>query len=503
MAFWVLSANKKEKLNQWFFAMTFFVILWVDFAFLGCNASKSSLATFFYRLNGCFVSLFLVSFYYFYIIYFLRQKDKHQILKKFILATGILLAFFSIFTNFIIKDTVIQLWGAEIIYNSGYGIFNLYAFIVALIVIGSLIKKYFKSPASEKLKIQYFLIGTFLFVLFNIVFNIITPSATGTVAYQHFGDYSAIFLLIFTAYAIVKHNLFGIKIILTATLVALIAILLTLDTLLFTTQLPIQALKAISLFIFLIFGYYLIKSVREEVKRREDAEILSRAKSEFISMASHQLRTPLTVIKGYVAMILGGSYGKIEPKAKRVLGNVSVSTERLIGIIEDLLDISRIELGKMDLEKSPTDIKETIDNICDEIEIKAKAKNLKLIWKKPKTLFPKINVDKLKIRQVIYNIVDNATKYTNKGKIEIKLLLEKRNILIIISDTGIGFDKTDKSKLFELFSRGKAGTDNFVQGTGMGLYVAKKFIVLHKGKIWAESEGENKGSNFYIELPLK
>ena len=503
MAFWVFNADKKEKLNQWFFAMTFFVVLWVDFAFLGYKANEIFLATFFYRLNFFAVALFLVSFYYFYVVYFLKEKGKHPIFEKFVLFAGIFLAFLSAFTNFIIKNTIIQPGRTEIIFGSANNLFNIYAFIVALIVIGLLIKKYFKSPVLEKTKIQYFLIGTFLFVLFNIVFNIIIPSRTGTIAYSMFGDYSAIFLLCFTAYAIVKHKLFGIKIILTAFLIILIAILLTLDTLLFTTQIAVQILKAISLFIFLIFGYYLIKSVREEVKRREEAEILSNAKSEFISMASHQLRTPLTAIKGYTSMMLEESYGKIEPRGKRVLSNVLISSERLVKIVEDLLNISRIELGRMKLEKQSIDMKKMIDGVYQEMKTRAKNKGLNLIWKKPKIAFPKLNIDELKIRQVIYNIVDNAIKYTKTGKIEIKLARENSNLVISISDTGRGFDKDDKNKLFELFTRGKAGTDTFVEGTGMGLYIARKFITLHQGKIWADSKGKNKGSSFYIELPIK
>ena len=503
MGFWVFSANKKEKLNQWFFVMTFFAVLWVDSAFFGYNANETFLATFFYKLNFFSVCLFLISSYYFYVVYFLKEKNKHPFFEKFVLFTGIFLAFLSIFTDFIIKGTTIQPWGAEIIANSGYNVFNIYAFIVALTVIGLLIKKYSKSPSLEKLKIQYFLIGTFLFVLFNIVFNIIIPSKTGTVAYQHFGDYSAMFLLCFTAYAIVKHKLFDVKIILTTALVGLIAILLTLDTLLFTTNFSIQVLKGATLLLFLFFGYYLIKSVREEVKRREDAEILSRAKSEFISMASHQLRTPLTAIKGYTSMMLEGSYGKVEPRGKRVLSNVLTSSDRLVKIIEDLLNISRIELGRMKMEKQAIDIKEMIDSIYEEMKTRAKDKGLNLIWKKPKIAFPKLNIDALKIRQVVYNIVDNAIKYTKTGKIEIKLSRENSNLVISVSDTGRGFDKEDKHKLFELFTRGKAGTDTFVEGTGMGLYIARKFITLHQGKIWADSKGKNKGSSFYIELPIK
>ncbi|MCK4355066.1 HAMP domain-containing histidine kinase [Candidatus Parcubacteria bacterium] len=503
MVFWVLSANKKEKLNQWFAVMTFFLVLWVDFAFLGYKTDQTFLATFFYKLNWGSVALFLISSYYFYVLYFLKEKGKHPIIEKSILLFGIFLAFLSISTNFIIKTSVIQPWGAEIIFGFGNNLFNIYALFITVMIIGLSFKKYFQFSGVQKLKIQYFLIGIFVFVLFNIIFNIIIPSRTGTVEYQRFGDYSAIIFLGFTAYAIVRHKLFDIKVVLTSLFVVLIAILLLLDLFLLTTEPSYQLFKGLIFFIFLYFGFMLIRSVRGEVKRREEAEILSQAKSEFISMASHQLRTPLTAIKGYTSMMLEESYGKIEPRGKRVLSNVLISSDRLVKIVEDLLNISRIELGRMKLEKQFTDMKEMIDSIYKEMEARAKEKNLKLVWKKPKTVFPKLNIDALKIRQVIYNIVDNAIKYTKTGKIKIELQKQGSNLLITISDTGRGFSEKDRNKLFELFSRGDAGTNIFVEGTGMGLFVARKFITLHQGRIWAESKGKDKGSAFFIELPIK
>lgn len=499
---WVYFSNKKNKINQLFLLITISTLLWVTFSYLSHHPAQIDYALFWKKLFLSSVSLFFIAAYFFSDI-FPKKGKYHPILGKIVLITETLFLFLIIFSDFIIKNTEVQKWGTNIVWGMGKNIwFGVMAFLTFLII-GQLFKKYFTLPIKKKVQTQYFLIGSFIFASFNIISNVIFPLFQNTFEYHYIGDYSAIFLLGFTAYAIVKRKLFGIKIILTSTLVGLITILLLLDLLLLTTEPLYQLFKGLIVFIFIYFGSMLIKSVKEEVKRREEAEILSRTKSEFISMASHQLRTPLTVIKGYISMILDGSYGKIDVKTKKVLGNVSISTERLVKIIEDLLNISRIELGKMDLEKKPTDIKKMIDNICKEIKIKAKEKNLKLIWEKPKAQLPKLNIDELKIRQVVYNIVDNAIKYTQTGKIEIKLSRENSNLVINISDTGRGFSKEDNARLFELFSRGEAGTDTFVEGTGMGLYVAKKFVTLHKGRIWADSKGKNKGSVFHIELPIK
>ena len=271
LAFWVLSANKRERLNQWFTLMTLFVILWVDFAFLANKINENFLSTIFYRLNWGAVILSLISSFYFYIIHFLNEKEKYKILEKIILIFGLGLFFLSIFTNFIIKGTIIQPWGSEIIFGPGNILFYLYSFFVALIVIGLLIKKYFQFFKDQKLKIQYFLIGTLIFVSFNIIFNIFMPLTAKTVEYSYLGDYSAIFFLIFTAYAIVKQELFGIKVLFTQFLVILMGIILLIIPFLIDI-LWIKALLFGVFLLFIFFGYALIQYSLKEERQKEILE---------------------------------------------------------------------------------------------------------------------------------------------------------------------------------------------------------------------------------------
>jgi len=240
-----------------------------------------------------------------------------------------------------------------------------------------------------------------------------------------------------------------------------------------------------------------LKSAYEELK------VLDKAKSEFISLASHQLRTPLTAIKGYISMILEGSYGKLPGSASKPLNNVLGSAERLIRIVNDLLNISKIELGKMELNKTPANIEELITACYEEMEHTAESKGLKIIWNKPKSRLPEIEIDKLKISQVISNLIDNAIKYTQKGEVEIKAAKTDSVIRISIKDTGEGLTEEELKMVFEGFTRGAAGIAYWIEGAGLGLYIAKKYVDLHHGKIWVESEGKGKGSAFYIELPIK
>ena len=238
-------------------------------------------------------------------------------------------------------------------------------------------------------------------------------------------------------------------------------------------------------------------------KANEELKVLDEAKSEFISMASHQLRTPLSAIKGYISMLIEGSYGEISEKAKEKLKNVFQSNERLIKIVNDMLNISKIGMGKMELERTPVQLEDLIQSCYEEMKIGAEKKNLKFILKKPKTPLSKIEIDSLKMRQVFLNLIDNAIKYTQKGKIEIEIEKIDSRISVSIRDTGEGLSLKEQKDVFEGFTRGSAGIAYFTEGAGLGLYVAKKFLELQEGKIRAESEGKGKGSTFYVELPLK
>jgi signal transduction histidine kinase len=254
--------------------------------------------------------------------------------------------------------------------------------------------------------------------------------------------------------------------------------------------------------LFLIFAYYLVKSVHEEERKREEAEKISRAKSEFIAITSHQLRTPLSAIKGYLSMILDGSYGELPEKVKNKIMNIYQSNERLIKLVNDILSISKLETGEMEINYKKEDLREIIKEVISELSIKAKEKNLYLTFEEPKE-FPKVLLDREKIRQVILNLIDNSIKYTKEGGITVKLLNKENKLQIIISDTGEGLTEEEKEKIFKRFSRGEAGEKFWTEGSGLGLYIARKLVEMHKGRIWVESKGKGKGSNFYVELPMK
>jgi len=237
---------------------------------------------------------------------------------------------------------------------------------------------------------------------------------------------------------------------------------------------------------------------------------LDEAKSEFISIASHQLRTPLTIIKGYISMILEGNFGELTPGEKDSLEKVYASNERLIQLVENLLNISRIESGRLQYEFKPIQLDDLVDSVVEELEPKAKGKGLRFSYKRPKKKMPAVIIDEEKVRQVVMNLVDNAIKYTKKGSVTVSLKPSKSRdkkigncLEFCVTDSGMGISEEDLPNLFKKFSRGTGSSLIHTEGTGLGLYVAKQMIEAHQGRIWAESVGENKGSKFCFKLSTK
>ena len=231
----------------------------------------------------------------------------------------------------------------------------------------------------------------------------------------------------------------------------------------------------------------------------EKLKELDRLKSEFVSIAAHQLRSPLTAIKGYSSMVLEGSFGPITDKVKGAVDVVFQSSQKLVLVIEDFLNITRIELGKMKYEMTDIDLKDIASEVVKELDHSVTSRGLKLIYEPNANQFP-IHGDKGKISQVLGNLIDNAIKYTKEGSITITLEKAGGKSRVLVKDTGVGIPAEVIPKLFQKFSRADDAGKVNIKGTGLGLYVAKQIVDAHNGKLWAESEGASKGSTFFLEL---
>jgi len=253
----------------------------------------------------------------------------------------------------------------------------------------------------------------------------------------------------------------------------------------------------------------LYSSVEEKSKDLRVANLklkqLDKLKDEFVSIASHELRTPLTVIRSYVELLITGKAGKLNTKQYEYLERVFASSNRLANLVSTMLDLSRIESGRIKLAKENVDITDLVNEVVAEMKAKAEEQKIDLTITgfNERTL---LLADKERIREVMINLVGNALKYTpTGGSVGISMTINEKEITISIKDTGIGISQANMDKLFKKF--GIIGSEYSVKkgitSTGLGLYLSQQLVQLHGGKIWVESEGEGKGSTFIFSLPIE
>lgn len=236
-------------------------------------------------------------------------------------------------------------------------------------------------------------------------------------------------------------------------------------------------------------------------KTNDKLRALDEAKDEFISMASHQLRTPLTSVKGYVSMVIEGDAGKLTKMQHDLLGQAFASSQRMVYLIADLLNVSRLRTGKFVIENKPTQLADVVETELSQLQEAAKTKKQALVYKKPKN-FPSLMLDETKIRQVVMNFTDNALYYTQAGgKIVVNLEQKGKSIEFTVVDNGIGVPKEEQHKLFAKFYRAGNARKARPDGTGLGLFMAKKVIIAQGGAVIFRT-AENKGSTFGFSFPI-
>lgn len=244
------------------------------------------------------------------------------------------------------------------------------------------------------------------------------------------------------------------------------------------------------------------KATAELRKANEKLIAMDQTKDDFISMASHQLRTPLTSVKGYVSMVLEGDVGKITKEQRKLLDQSFLSAQRMVYLIADLLNVSRLKTGKFIIEPKPTNLADVVEGELEQLKETAAARNLEMTYEKPKD-FPVLNLDETKIRQVIMNFADNAIYYTpSGGHIKVGLVDKGDSIEFTVTDDGIGVPKSEQHNLFNKFYRAGNAKKARPDGTGLGLFMAKKVVIAQGGAIIFKTE-EGKGSTFGFSFEKK
>ncbi len=422
-------------------------------------------------------------------------------LEAFLIIITIFLLFLVIFTKTIIKDAIDSKYETANLYLL-YSFFLIFLFLLSYFI---LFKNVFSTEESlNKIQNTLIFLGIILSSIPALIVDLIFPYFK-IYDYTLLGPLFTFIGVICFALAIFRYRLFNIPIITTEILVFLLWYFSLFRMLGSFGKEEIQ-INLMSFIISLILGVLLIRSVIIEVEQREkleelnkELERLNKIRAEFLSIASHQIRSPMVNIRGFLELLLQGYYGEIQEKAKEVLLKIYRNINEEINLVNNLLDYRKIEEGRMEYNFENINIVQIVKGIYEFYKIRAEEKKLEFILDIEKESIV-IRGDEEKLKQVIANLVDNAIKYTDSGFVKISVKEEDNSVLIIVQDSGRGIEKDYLDKIFESFERGQI--DRKTAGSGLGLYIAKEFIKAHNGEIWAESEGLGKGSTFYVKLPL-
>ncbi|MFZ3054965.1 MAG: ATP-binding protein [Minisyncoccales bacterium] len=230
-------------------------------------------------------------------------------------------------------------------------------------------------------------------------------------------------------------------------------------------------------------------------------KLVERMKTEFVSISAHQLRTPLSAIKWTIRMVLDGDAGELNAEQKDLLEKTYVSNERMIALINDLLNVSRIEEGRFLYKQEPGQLEDIVKTIISSSQELLKMKKISLSVDIPDNL-PKVNIDREKMELAVQNLLENAAKYTPEGgSIHISLEKHEAEVVFKIKDTGVGIPESEHERIFTKFFRGDNVIKMETEGSGLGLYTTRSIIDAHRGKIWFEST-EGKGTTFYFSIPF-
>lgn len=554
----LLTDSGWKKLNNVNFSLfAFAVVLMQASSILTLVLNNHEIILFFGKVSyaaGALVVFALLSFVLLFPNPISRKNWIVKLIKYFALLLTLVLVALS-FSGSFIKDIVFE--NQSLVFN--YGNYLLYYLILlcvnVLVIIISIILGYKNSDNSSRQRIKSLFIGVLISLTIIVFTDVIIPTFfnSNMQFISNFGFISSVFVVGFAAYAIVKNELFDIRVILTETATVLVTLAMLVQT--FLSQNINEGLLNVIILILVAYGGYLIiKSVQKEIKQKEKLQELTtqlaqanvhlkeldEMKTEFVSLASHELLTPVSAIEGYLSMLLDEKMARVDdPKALRYLDNVYKSAKRLARLIADMLNISRIEEGRLLVEKKDISVTDMITQVIDEVKFKSEERKQKVVFEGG--VFNSY-ADPDKVKEVVVNLVGNSIKYS-KGPGTITIGIQKvpttqiaarwqqiedsvkdepfedqesikstvdphlrelvgdEQLLISVKDDGIGIPVDELTKLFKKFHRVGNYSTQESQGTGLGLYISRALTELQHGRIWADSEGEGKGSTFSFTLP--
>ncbi len=511
---------KKSISNKIFVLFCISVICWILANLLANIYSSSPGLLLFWTRASLFGPSFLPILYILFANSFPNKpiSIKKEYLGLLVILTSVLLVFIPTAHN-VKSVTLINANTLEYSFDPGvlyayFSVFFVISFVVASFI---LFKKYYKSNEQQKNQIKYIITGIIASSITGSLISALFPML-GLNTLISVGPASSLFFIVLTTVAIIKHQLLNAKVIITQAVTYLVLIILSVE--IFFSRNIVEVLFRLLFLIVTAYGArILLISINKEIKQKEELQFLAKKldnankhledldeqKDNFISMASHELNTPIAAIEGYLSMIIDEKMaGDVNPKVKAYLENIYFSSKRLAALVRDLLNVSRIESGRVHLINEEASIEDVIEKSIAEVKIKADEVGHKLTFEKPKTPLPKTWFDVSRITEVMINIIGNAIKYTDPpGKITVSAHADDGKLVVAIQDNGRGIPKGKEEAIFEKFVQVEVLKDQ-VKGTGLGMFITKNLVELHKGKLWFKSSTDkaDHGTTFYFSLPI-
>lgn len=502
--------DPKNRVNRLFFAWVIFSVIWMIFNYMeNVPAFPVGVRSFFLKadfsaamLGAGFILLFVTNF--------LDRSVATRTLALSFLPAAILSALS--FSPWLLPKTFIAETG-EIQFTEGI-LFYFYApiliayFVLPIIM---LLRQRRRALPDQRAQLSAIVSGLSAFTAVSITVNLYFQNFLSAEWFR-VGIYAMIFFISGVAWAIAKHRFLKIRFVVAEIL--LLGILSTIITrIILSEDLQEAAVNLVSFLILLVLGFAMIRSFLSEERQRLELQNLAQElaasnkrlrqlddlKTTMVSIASHQIRGPLGGIRGYLTMFRDGDLGALTDKQKEIVTlNLNVTT-RLLNAVETFLDITKLESGALTLRKEILPLDDAVKDVHDEFLLPASKKGLALtlvfecspIW---------VEFDPEKIKHVIFNLIDNALKYTERGSIAVRVRCAAGEAIFEVTDTGMGIPPEDAPKLFSKYQRGELVIDR--GGSGLGLYVVKLLTEMQGGRIWASSPGVGKGSTFGFALPL-
>ncbi len=491
--------SKKTTLSSIFLIICVLIFLWTFLDWVTWFAYESPLL-----IQAAWAPLEFISslmfLFVFYFVYSFVNKNTMPMYLKCILGLLIAPLLFLAPTHYYM--TSYNFATCEVVENVNYLHYSLYIKILFTLLSAGYLFQAIKFNTFSRKVVIVLLVAVLSFLGTFMVSGYIA-SYTENYLYSIYGLLGAVVFLLSMEYLVISEGLFETRTVGAQIFIGILFII-NFPSIFFAQETIDKILWAAESIVIIGIGYFLITSVKEGIEQRKTLEEknfelieLNATKTEFLSFASHQLKSPLTSIKwGMSAM----KDTKLDENQSTITNQVMLIANQMIRTVTDFLNSTKLESGELQINKTLIEMSVLVQKIVNEFHPIAEMKHIALCVDFPMEQV-QIQVDETKIEQVIANFIDNATKYTKEGVIAVKLLVIGDKIRLEVSDTGSGMEKGESEKLFHKYIRGSAASHNS-GGSGIGLYLGKEIIELHGGTIGAYSEGLGKGSTFWFELPF-